>query len=665
MKKQLLILLTAAALLFFPKVNFGQTAPNLGKASTFSLFTAVGAFTCSSSSTIWGDIGTNKGAFTGSPALVGNKHVVDATSSQAAKDVDSAYTYLVGLTCDSVLTTLGSGQTLTPHVFCLGAATTLNGNLTLDAQGNPNAIFIIKIDGALSTGKFSNIILKNSASLCNVYWQVNGAVSLGDSSIFKGTIVANGAIDLLADAQLLGRGLSKAGAISLSSNMVAIGMKPITTITAGSATTICSGSSVTLTATVTNGVSPFTYSWNPGGSTASSITVSTTTTTSYIATTTAVNGCAPSKDTMIITVSPKTTITTAPTNQTVCSGNSVSFSVTASGSSLTYQWRKGSTNISGATASTFTINPATSTNAASNYNVIVSGTCSSDTSSNVSLTVNPKTTITTSPSSQSVCSGNSVSFSVTATGTALTYQWRKGSVNLVNGANISGATSDTLILKSVSASDAATNYNVVVSGTCSPAATSFNIILNVNTAPHITGGPYDMNACDSSIASFWVTATGTGLTYQWRKGNVNIADGGNISGAKTSIITFNPVTNADTGTKYNVVVRGSCSPNDTSHFVSIGVCRETAIDNNNSNAVKAVKIFPNPFTTSINFILTDAAQNNCTLRIYNVLGSEVMSTTVTKNLSTIETSNLPAGVYIYKIISNNKTLQIGRLVSQK
>jgi hypothetical protein len=218
MKNNIILLLTVFTILCFPIVNFGQ-APPLGAASGFALFTATGAFTNSGISSVTGDIGNNIGAFSGFPpgVVVGNIHVGDATSAQAALDVVSAYSYLKGMTCYSILgTTLGGpgGQTLTPNIYCLGAASILNGNLTLDGQGNPNSLFVFQIDGAFSTSALSNVFLINSASVCNVYWQINGQCDLGYSSVFMGTILANGAINLYGGSSLIGRGLSQAGAIN-------------------------------------------------------------------------------------------------------------------------------------------------------------------------------------------------------------------------------------------------------------------------------------------------------------------------------------------------------------------------------------------------------------------------------------------------------------------
>lgn len=229
----------ALMLLMLPFFTFAQSPPDLGVAAPFALFTAAGAFSNDGNTVVTGDIGTNVGAFTGFPPgiVIGQIHVADGVSAQAAADVDLAYSDLSTITCGLVLgTTLGNGQFLTPNVYCLGAASTINGTLTLDGGGDPTALFIFKIDGALSTTTLSEVVLTNSASACNVYWQVNGQVELGVTSVFRGTIVANGAISLLEGAALYGRGLTRAGAIALHNNIV--------TVTGNDCTTDCAAPSV-------------------------------------------------------------------------------------------------------------------------------------------------------------------------------------------------------------------------------------------------------------------------------------------------------------------------------------------------------------------------------------------------------------------------------------
>ena len=189
----------------------------------FALFAGVGAIHNDLASVVTGDIGTNAGAvdgFSGSPegTLIGQCHIADATTLQAKTDLNNLYAALDAKPCGTTLgNILGNNQILTPGVYCINPpASSLNGDLFLDAQLNPNAVFIIKVGGALSTAALSKVILQNGASEKNVFWLIDGAVSLGASSLFQGTFIGTGAINLTAGSTLVGRGLTKVGAISLS-----------------------------------------------------------------------------------------------------------------------------------------------------------------------------------------------------------------------------------------------------------------------------------------------------------------------------------------------------------------------------------------------------------------------------------------------------------------
>lgn len=217
MKNFILNRLVFLLFLGFPTCLMAQ-APYLGRVATFALFTTAGAFSNIGNSAITGDIGTNVGALTGFPpgTVSGSIHVADSVTTLAATNLGTAFASLSSLTCDSTLgATLGNGQELTPKVYCITTLATLNGNLTLNAMGNPNAVFVIKVNGALSTGISSRILLINAANFNNVYWFVNGAFTLADSSSFKGTLIANGAINLMQKSAIMGRGLTTAGAISI------------------------------------------------------------------------------------------------------------------------------------------------------------------------------------------------------------------------------------------------------------------------------------------------------------------------------------------------------------------------------------------------------------------------------------------------------------------
>ena len=170
-------------------------------------------------------------------------------------------------------------------------------------------------------------------------------------------------------------------------------------------------------------------------------------------------------------------ISTQPASQSVTVGSSAGFSVVATGGgTLAYQWRKGGTAISGATAATYTI-AATTAADAGNYDVLVSNSAGSVTSSVATLTVSAASgvpTISTQPASISVNSGGSASFSVSASGSGtLAYQWRK------DGSAISGATAATFTISPVAASDAG-SYDVLVSN-ASGSVTSSAATLTVST----------------------------------------------------------------------------------------------------------------------------------------------------------------------------------------
>jgi hypothetical protein len=247
-----------------------------------------------------------------------------------------------------------------------------------------------------------------------------------------------------------------------------------------------------------------------------------------------------------MTVNTVPTLTAAPEALTVCAGQLASFTVTATGTGLTYQWFKNDVAIPGATASTLSFASAQASDAA-NYSVRIIGTCAPEIRTTaVSLTVNALPAITSQPvATTTVCEGGDVSFSVSATGTNITYQWYK------NNVAINGATSNTYAITGVTLAQAG-DYTVKVTGTCAPVATSQVAKLTVNELLRISSAPVASTLCEGGTATFTVAATGTGLTYQWLKG------GQIITGATGTSLTINPVTTADAG-DYSVQITAACS----------------------------------------------------------------------------------------------------------
>ncbi len=247
-------------------------------------------------------------------------------------------------------------------------------------------------------------------------------------------------------------------------------------------------------------------------------------------------------------------ISQQPQSQSVVAGTNALFSVTATGTaSLGYQWRFNTTNIAGATTSSYT-RTNVQTADAGNYSVVITNAYGTITSSNAALTVTIlPPTITTQPQNSTNNAGTTANFSVTATGTApLSYQWKKNGSALSNGGNIAGATSSALTLTSVTSNDGA-DYSVTVTNsagiTNSSAAT-----LVVNSVPSITSNPTSQTNNAGSNAVFTVTASGSlPLSYQWKKTGTNLVNGGNISGATTASLTISSISQADAA-NYSVVV---------------------------------------------------------------------------------------------------------------
>jgi hypothetical protein len=326
--------------------------------------------------------------------------------------------------------------------------------------------------------------------------------------------------------------------------VTAIGTQPQTQ-------TACPSGPVTFTVAATG--AGLTYQWQKNGSpisgaTLASYTIASATAAdagSYTVVVTGTCGTVTS-NAAVLTINTSTSITTQPAaTQAVCAGTAATFTVAATGAgTLTYQWQKNGSPISGATSATYTIASTTATDAAT-YTVVVTGSCgASVTSANAVLTVNPITVITSQPTAQAVCAGSAASFTVAATGAGVVYQWRK------DGNPITGATLATYTIASASAGDAGT-YTVVVSGACGT-LTSASAVLTVNAVTAITAQPAaTQTVCAGTPASFTVTAVGAGLTYQWSK------NGSPITGATAASLNIAATTAADAGT-YTVLVTGTC-----------------------------------------------------------------------------------------------------------
>ncbi len=212
-----------------PVLN-GPSYPNLGNTACYAIFSGNGAVTNTGNTFVnGGDVGTNVTLTTGyNPVNVtGMIHPIpDGSTAACAADLLNVYTYLNTLPYDIELlypAQFGNKLVLTPHTYIMNAAAIFTDTLYLNALGNSNAVFVIKINGALSTSTYAKVALINGALAKNVFWKVDGAVSINNFADFKGTIVCNnGAVSVNKGVKLSGRVHTTNGTLTTDSVNVTV-----------------------------------------------------------------------------------------------------------------------------------------------------------------------------------------------------------------------------------------------------------------------------------------------------------------------------------------------------------------------------------------------------------------------------------------------------------
>ncbi|TRZ48010.1 DUF3494 domain-containing protein [bacterium] len=542
MKKQLLHGLIAVILLSIPMLNFAQ-APPLGTAAEFVLFSSVGAVSNSGISQVTGNVGTNNGSSTGFGNVNGVMHDNDGASAQCAADLLIAYNQL-NSTIPNFFPAplLGNGQILNAGVYSISGAATMNGILTLNAQGDSNAVFIFQIQGSFSTSANSKVNLTNGAQACNVFWKVEGLVSMASGTTMRGTVIANNAaIEMNTGDTLEGRALSTAGAVTVD------GVLAYTPIGCGSPV-------------LTGPIPPALAS-------------------------------------------------------TEC------YALFSSDGPVT---NSGVTYVTG------------------------------DVGTNVGLTTGFDSLLVT------------------------------GTIHPIPDASTAACAADMLDVYDYLS---ALPYDIEL---LYPAQFGNNLVLTPHT--------YLLNAATTFTDSLYLNAQGNATAVFVIK----------IYGAlSTSTYSRVVLTNGTQSKNVYWLVNGAVDINDYSVFRGTIICNNGAMDLNTGvtidgraltttgelmttamnaiapvipsycttvsiplvDAPKAndvVTIYPNPFSAFATIMINDASLiKEIEFKLYTVLGEEVMKETLTKQLTTLDTSNLPLGIYFYQIISNKKTVQSGKLVSRK
>ncbi|MDP3557470.1 MAG: ice-binding family protein [Bacteroidota bacterium] len=539
--KKILFILTIASTLSFPKVNFGQVI-NLGTAANFVLFSSNGAVSNIGFSHLTGNVGTNNGSSTAFGNVDGVMHDMDGASASASADLLTAYNQL-----NAVVPTffpaplLGNGQILNAGVYSISSAATLNLDLTLDGQGNPNAVFIFKVQGSFSTNASAKIKLINGAKACNVHWKIEGLISCASGTTLRGNFIANNAaINLNTGDTLEGRAFAISGAITVDG---ILGYTPI-----GCGSPILNGPA----APVLGSAACYALFSTNGAVTNSGITYVTGDVGSNSGSTTGFNPLF-----VTGTIHPIPDGSTAQCATDLLSAynyvNTLSHDI-----ELLYPAQFGNNLV--LTPHTYLLNAAT--------------------------------VFTDSLYLNALGNANAV-FVIKINGALTTSTYSK--VKLINGAQ------------------------------------SKNVYWKIEGAVNINN--YSVFRGTIICNNGAVGAINTGVLLDGRA------------------LTTNGALNT---TAINVVMPAGCAG-------------PTGINElKNSSSSNAISIYPNPFTSSLKIDLNNSLTgNNVEVMIYNVLGELVMNESVTKQISTINTSNLSSGMYFYKILENNKTIQSGRLISQQ
>jgi hypothetical protein len=381
------------------------------------------------------------------------------------------------------------------------------------------------------------------------------AAFAGNTITISGTPTASGTFNY--SIQLTGGcgAVNATGTITVNPNL------PASVSVSASATTICAGTSVTFTATPTNGGTSPQYQWFVNGTAVSGATASTYTTTTLANNdqvtvqltsnaTPCLTGSPATSTAIVITVNPNlpASVSVSASATTICAGTSVTFTATPTnaGTSPQYQWFVNGTAVSGATASTYTTttlanNDQVTVQLTSNATPCLTG--SPATSTAIVITVNPNlpASVSVSASATTICAGTSVTFTATPTnaGTSPQYQW------FVNGTAVSGATASTYTTTTLANNDQVTvqlTSNATPCLTGSPAtSTAIVITVNPNLPASVSVSASATTICAGTSVTFTATPTnaGTSPQYQW------FVNGTAVSGATASTYTTTTLANND------------------------------------------------------------------------------------------------------------------------
>lgn len=362
-------------------------------------------------------------------------------------------------------------------------------------------------------------------------------------------------------------------------------------------------------------------------------------------------------------------ITTQPTSPTItCSGNGIqTLTVIASGSGLTYNWRKSgvavinNSVISGQGTSSLIFTNPTNTHAGS-YDVVINGTCTSFVTSNsVTISINPSPNITSQPIPLNVCQNTNGSFTIGSSDINLSYQWQYSSNPITSWTNtnsligFTGHTSNTLNITNASLVYSNYNFRCVLTNTNGCITNSNAALLNVNSTPLVGTSSSNQSICSGSFLNNDITISNANGTIQWQKAN-DAAFTNNVLniGINSTTLTINQIGSLNVTTYFRAVVsNGNCAP-AISNTIKVTIETTTwtsanggSWDNGLPSSIKTA-IISNDYTSIGD---GNGSFNACSLLVNNNAKVKILSG---DNLSLNTSINIETGSSL--ILENNANL---------
>ncbi|MGZ3862527.1 MAG: PKD-like domain-containing protein [Bacteroidia bacterium] len=433
---------------------------------------------------------------------------------------------------------------------------------------------------------------------------------------------------------------------------VTVNPSPSLTITPTSQS-LCSGS--TSTVTLASNVAGTTYSWTVAqtgvsGASASSGTVISQAlsatgvsagTADYTITPTA-NGCSGTPQNVVVTVNPIPSATATPSSQALCSGATSTVALTGNVSGTTFAWTVTQTNISGASAGSGTtisqaLNATTTSAGTAVYTITPTANSCSGSPVTTTVTVNPTPTVTATPTTQSICSNNTTTVSLSSGVAGTTFSWTVTQTN-VTGASASSGTSIAQTLTATTASAGTAVYTITPTASSCPGS-PVTVTVTVNPAPSMTATPTTQSLCSGNATSIALSSTTGGATFAWTVTQTNVSGASASTGSAitqtltatgtsngTAVYTITPTSGGCAGTPVTATVTVKPTPTVTATPTTQSIC---------SNNTTTVSLSSGVAGTTFAWTVTQT----------NVTGASASSGTTIAQTLTATTASAGTAVY--------------------